>query len=436
MTDAGVRPSPEGVSEQLQVAVAELQVANAELEAQQREIDELLAREQDARGRLGALMATVPLAVLTTDADGAVVDANQAAGALLGVMAGRLSRKPVHAYVAVADRQRLRTAVAGTTAGEAASLRVLLTPRGGEPVECDVTVRAGDPAAPVPLLHWVLVPAGSSGPGAQEGPVQALAELCRLPVADVSPHELLVRIAGLAARAVTAADWCSVTLGDPAQPDDTASDSGRAQRVDGAQWRTGEGPCATAWRVGAPVVAADVRRDERWPRLAASVAGDGVAAALAVPVLLEGRPAGVLNLYSARPGGLDDERHLDRALVFAEAVAAVLRDARRTEELRTTAAQLQEAMRSRAGIEQAKGVVAAWLGCSVEEAFAVLSAVSQDRNVKLRDLAALVVGDAPTSGSLRELLGRQRERLSRRPARERSVDVRRPQPAHRRPAGP
>jgi len=49
--------------------------------------------------------------------------------------------------------------------------------------------------------------------------------------------------------------------------------------------------------------------------------------------------------------------------------------------------QLREAMRSRAVIEQAKGIVMGERRCTAEEAFDVLVKLSQDSNRKLRDVA-------------------------------------------------
>lgn len=55
---------------------------------------------------------------------------------------------------------------------------------------------------------------------------------------------------------------------------------------------------------------------------------------------------------------------------------------------------LQDAMQQRSVIEQAKGVLVAREGCSVEEAFASLVRASQHRNVKVARVAAEVVGTA------------------------------------------
>lgn len=66
---------------------------------------------------------------------------------------------------------------------------------------------------------------------------------------------------------------------------------------------------------------------------------------------------------------------------------------------RATSAQLITAMTSRAGIEQAKGVLMAQRGIGAEAAFALMATASQDTNVKLREVAAAVVATAAESGA-------------------------------------
>jgi AmiR/NasT family two-component response regulator len=58
------------------------------------------------------------------------------------------------------------------------------------------------------------------------------------------------------------------------------------------------------------------------------------------------------------------------------------------------AEQLQTAMRSRAAIEQAKGILMGARGCQADEAFDMLVKLSQDRNRKLRDVAQVIIDDA------------------------------------------
>jgi hypothetical protein len=61
-------------------------------------------------------------------------------------------------------------------------------------------------------------------------------------------------------------------------------------------------------------------------------------------------------------------------------------------------AQLREALASLPVIEQAKGMVMLLRGCSAAEAFAALVGVSQRSNVKLRDVAAVVVAAGSEAG--------------------------------------
>jgi AmiR/NasT family two-component response regulator len=53
--------------------------------------------------------------------------------------------------------------------------------------------------------------------------------------------------------------------------------------------------------------------------------------------------------------------------------------------------QLRSSMVSRAVIDQALGVIMATERCPQDRAFAVLKTVSQNTNVKIRDLAATIV---------------------------------------------
>ena len=57
---------------------------------------------------------------------------------------------------------------------------------------------------------------------------------------------------------------------------------------------------------------------------------------------------------------------------------------------------MEIAMRSRAVIEQAKGIIMGDRRCSADEAFAILTKLSQDTNHKLRDVAVALVKRAIT----------------------------------------
>ena len=412
----------------LQVVSEELAVADDELAAQQRQIEELLERESHARAAVRALTLAVPVPVLSTDAHGAVREANHAATVLLGLPQARLLRKPLPVLVEAGHRPAARTLISTALRRGSAEGELVLTPRAGAPVRVGVVVTAvtADEVAGRPQgggLGWVLSPRTAlPGPAAHDAGrparqdaraddevLRAVAALTSLPLSEVGPHELLSRVAALTTRAVGGASWSSLVLGDPAAPQEAAADSAQAQGADGAQWTAQQGPCVDAYQHGRVVVSADLPADPRWPALGRHLATTPVRSALALPVRVEEQVVGVLGVYGAAPGALGAGADLDRAGVFAEAAGALLREARRAEELRSTVENLRIAMRSRATIEQAKGLVAGWLACPVEEAFSAMTTLSQDRNVKLRDLAALVVAD-PSRHDLEPMLRAALER--------------------------
>jgi hypothetical protein len=76
--------------------------------------------------------------------------------------------------------------------------------------------------------------------------------------------------------------------------------------------------------------------------------------------------------------------------------------------------ELRQALESRSVIDQAKGLVRAWLCCDEDEAFQALTAASQHANVKLRVLATELVQlasncDDDTHPWLEHHVGPQRE---------------------------
>jgi AmiR/NasT family two-component response regulator len=82
------------------------------------------------------------------------------------------------------------------------------------------------------------------------------------------------------------------------------------------------------------------------------------------------------------------------AQAFTEYAAVALLNAALIDSKTALAGQLEEAMASRAVIEQAKGVLMGRLGCTPEGAFSHLSRQSQHGNRKLHDVAVQVVRDA------------------------------------------
>ena len=391
--------------QRLDVVAEELSVVDAELAAQQQEISELLGREASARQVVRSVVEAVPLPVVTTDAAGSVTGANQAAADLLGVPLGRLTRKPVQAYVAAAHRARARHLLTLALAGQGATGELDLVLRAGTVVHVHVTLTRSeaDPRAGArgEGVSWIVSSVGNDP--RRDALLHALTEVTHLPIAEGDRHDVLARLASSTTAAVPQVDWTSITIGSPQAPEDVAGDSVAAQTFDGAQWRAGEGPGVQAVEGGAVVGVLDLRVDARWPVLAALVAEQSVRSVVAFPLRIDAEVVGVLTVGSEEPSALRGEDLLAQVAVLAGAANAVVTSLTRVQELRTTAENLSHAMESRASIEQAKGLVAGWVGCTVDQAFELLAQLSQDRNVKLRDLATLLVRD-PASSELRSLL--------------------------------
>ena len=129
--------------------------------------------------------------------------------------------------------------------------------------------------------------------------------------------------------------------------------------------------------------------DGRWPAFAKECREDGLAACCAAARQRPGVRGGV-NLYGWAPNAFDA---FDASLVrvaasrCADAVVAVST----LDGVQRLAGQLEQAMASRAVIEQAKGVIMALRGLPEHAAFEVLRTTSQARNIKVRDLAHQIV---------------------------------------------
>jgi PAS domain S-box-containing protein len=393
----------------LEVAHEELRVAEAELTEQREQIEQLVARHDSGQRWRDHLFALLPVGVLVTDAEGKILETNATAAELLGVRPVHLPGKPLVVYVAADHRRALRDLLGRLGRGEPELHATLqLTPRFGQPVTAGL-VALPDPDGPPGTVRWILLPQEHRAPVPAPVPAvgndpsddsvrvaTALAQLCTLPADAGDQQRLLSRIALVVGAAVPGATGVSVTIGDPLAPDRQATDSVEAQLFDGLQLRLSEGPCAEAFRDGRVTVSADLTEDPRWPRLAAAARSQPIRSALALPIRVADERTGVINLYSSETAAFATQTVRVGEMV-ASAVAAVLRDVSERASLQALIHHLERALHSRAVIEQAKGIVIAHHGGTADEAFARLVAFSSRQNVKLRDLAELIVREGGTT---------------------------------------
>ena len=132
-----------------------------------------------------------------------------------------------------------------------------------------------------------------------------------------------------------------------------------------------------------------LQADDRWPSFGPRAAELGLHSMLALPLYVVGLRLGALTLASDREAAFDDWAEQLGQLFAAHAAVAV--DACRRQQ------QLGEALSARDVIGQAKGIITHRNRVSPAQAFAMLVGMSQDTNLKLREVAEFVVEHAERS---------------------------------------
>nr|WP_319802109.1 GAF and ANTAR domain-containing protein [Actinoplanes cyaneus] len=194
--------------------------------------------------------------------------------------------------------------------------------------------------------------------------------------------------------AVPAAAEVSVTVIDPRKRPRTVAFSGdRAPVLDERQYETGRGPCLDAALTGGIISIPDTATDRTYEAFSAACHRHGVRRVLAVGLPGPQWIIGALNFYGTGDRPFDDEVRA-AATLFATRAAVLVANAATYEDSVELTADLEQAMASRAVIEQAKGIVMADKGCTPDEAFRVLATISSRSNVKLREVAQRLVDQA------------------------------------------
>jgi len=127
----------------------------------------------------------------------------------------------------------------------------------------------------------------------------------------------------------------------------------------------------------------------RWPDWSRGARAVGVGAWLSVPSSASGTTT-VLVAACTRPRHWTKDE-MAAVQVLANLAAGWVTQQRELAEVRRTAAQLQGALDSRVVIEQAKGVLAGELGCSLTQAYQALRDHARRHSVTVRSVAHAVV---------------------------------------------
>jgi GAF domain-containing protein len=171
-----------------------------------------------------------------------------------------------------------------------------------------------------------------------------------------------------------------------------ASDE-RTELLELFQVQSHEGPCQDCFRVGAPVVNADLREAaDRWPLFAPRAVAAGFRSVHAFPMRLRREVIGALNMFGTDVGRMDpDDVRTVQAL--ADVATIGLLQERAVQKGVVLSEQLQGALNSRVIIEQAKGAIAQMRSCTVDEAFTILRDYCRNNHLQLSAVAHQVITD-------------------------------------------
>jgi GAF domain-containing protein len=173
----------------------------------------------------------------------------------------------------------------------------------------------------------------------------------------------------------------------------SASDQ-TAQAAEDGQERLAQGPCMAAFSQRAPAAMRDISAEPEWNELAQVLMGEGIYAALSVPVELDGTAIGTLDIYSADPWDWDDSE-IATAQAYAGVVASLLTAAVTAKVKGRLASQLEAALEHRWLIEQAKGMVMARERLDAQAAFERLRRAARSSSRRLAEVARDVTAGKP-----------------------------------------
>jgi hypothetical protein len=118
---------------------------------------------------------------------------------------------------------------------------------------------------------------------------------------------------------------------------------------------------------------------------------------LTVPLLIRDGAIGAVKVYSREPFNYD-ERSQHIMELFAQQAGTVLTDVKDYAEAQELGDQLREALESRDMIGMAKGILMSRENVDESTAFYMLRQLSQNENIKLRDVAFRLLRSARAAG--------------------------------------
>ncbi len=221
----------------------------------------------------------------------------------------------------------------------------------------------------------------------------AMSDLARtLQREHASEDDTLAAVTTAAVHAVPGAEHAAISLVvDRKTVQSQAATGPLPRQVDHVQTAVNDGPCLTSAWEHETVRIDDMATEKRWPRFATEAADAGVGSMLCFQLFVSADNLGALNLYARAAHAFDAESE-SIGLILATHAAVAIAGARQEGNLST-------ALAHRDLIGQAKGIVMERYQLDATHAFGLISRLSQEMNIKLRDLAEKIVDDVSQSSS-------------------------------------
>ena len=223
-----------------------------------------------------------------------------------------------------------------------------------------------------------------------ESLTEGVEAMSRFFVGDATLGDTLQRVSELACAAVPSADMVGITMLVEGRARTAVFTNDDAPQIDAAQYETGIGPCLDAFRHRQVYRIDHMEKDQQWLPFSEAAAAHGIQSSLSLPLLARHEGVGALNVYSRTSAAFSDD-DVNVGLQFAAQAAIVLANSQAYWDAHQLGQDMAEAMKSRATIEQAKGILMGAQRCGADEAYQMLVRASQRENRKLREMAAEIV---------------------------------------------
>ncbi|MCU1452899.1 MAG: binding sensor regulator [Acidimicrobiales bacterium] len=204
----------------------------------------------------------------------------------------------------------------------------------------------------------------------------------------------LEAIADVAQRTIHNCDGAAVSLLVEGGASSLGVSSRMAMEVDLVQYQTAEGPCLRAISSGQRIRIDVLGEDDRFTHFAPGAIELGVESVLSVPLDIDGRTVGALNLYSHLPKAFDDRTEVAVA-PLAEYAATLIASSPLYAYTLDAVEGLNESLEAREQIATAVGILRDRGGLSEEEAFGILRSRALSRGLSVREVARELLAGLP-----------------------------------------